>query len=84
MATWLAPEWLLEALPDSIEERRELVWNPRLAAVEERESTLVAGIEIDETIRPPRSADSIAAASAMLAEKIESGEASIPGWGESV
>ncbi len=84
MATWLAPEWLLEALPDSIEERRELAWNARLAAVEERETTVVAGIEIDETIRPPRSDEAIAAASTLLAEKIESGEASIPGWNEAV
>lgn len=84
MATRLAPEWLLEALPQSIEERRELVWNARLAAVEERETALVAGIEIDETIRPPRSSEAIAAASALLAEKLESGEASIPGWGDEV
>lgn len=84
MATRLAPEWLLEALPESIEERREMVWNARLAAVEEREATVVGGIEIDETVRPPRSVESIAAASAMLAEKIGSGEASIPGWGEAV
>jgi ATP-dependent helicase HrpB len=84
MATRLAPEWLLEALPDAVEERRDLVWNARLGAVEEREQTLVAGIEIDETIRPPRSPESIAAASAMLAERIESGEASIPGWSEAV
>ncbi len=84
MATRLSPEWLLEALPDSIEERRELIWNPRLAAVEEREATLVAGIEIDETVRPPRSPDAIAAASAMLAERIGAGEVAIPGWGEEV
>ena len=84
MATRLSPEWLLEALPDAIEERRELVWNARLAAVEERETTLVAGIEIDETRRPPRSPERIAAASALLAERVESGEASIPGWGEEV
>lgn len=84
MATRVPAECLLEALPDRLEERRELVWNSRLEAVEEREVALVAGIEIDETLRTPRTPETIEAASAMLADRVESGLARVPAWDESI
>lgn len=84
MATSVPPEWLLAALPESVEERRELVWNDRVAAVEEREVILVAGIEIDEVRRPPRGEEAVARASEMLAARIDAGEVALPGWDEAV
>ena len=81
LVTAVPPEWLMDALPDRLEERRELQWNERLAAVEEHERVLVAGIEIDRTVRPPRSVEARTAAEAMLADRIASGEIPLPSWG---
>ncbi len=81
LVTAVPPEWLMDALPDRLEERRDLVWNPRLSSVEEHDRVLVAGIEIDRTVRPPVDPDSRAAAEQMLAERIASGEIPLPSWG---
>lgn len=80
LVTAIPPEWLMDALPQALAEERELVWNDRLSSVEVQERVLVSGIEIDRTVRPPRTAADHSAAEAMLAERIASGEIPLPAW----
>lgn len=71
IAAAIEPDWLLDAFPDAIETKEELIWNRDAERVEQRNSIGYRQISLDESSATPR--NSPAATELLIAKALEAG-----------